>query len=105
VDEIAVKRLPFANAVPAEAIRTPVTKATTTAIATTSTTTTAPPPVSVPSKPLLTITGGGKRVNYNYHPIIDYFRTQQNKSFAQENTQEWRPIVGNVERPTKDTSR
>jgi hypothetical protein len=104
VDETAVKRLPFPNAVATETIRTPVTKGTTTAVTTTSTTTTEPPPASVPSKPLLTITGGGKRVNYNYHPIIDYFRTPPNKSFVQENTQEWRPIVGNAERPTKDTS-
>jgi hypothetical protein len=105
VDETAVKRQPFPSAVSTETIRVPATKSTTTAITTILTTTTAPPPVPVPSKPLLTITGGGKRVNYNYHPIIDYFRTQQSKRFDQENAQEWRPIVGNAERPNKDTSR
>jgi hypothetical protein len=105
VEETAVKRRPFPNAISTDAIRIPATKTTTTAITTIFTTTTAPTPVTVPSKPLLTITGGGKRVNYNYHPIIDYFKTQQSKSFDEGNTQDWRPIVGNAERLTKDTSR
>jgi hypothetical protein len=105
VDETAVKRYSFPNAFSTDTIRVPATKATTTAITTIFTTTTAPTPVTAPSKPSLTITGGGKRVNYNYHPIIDYFRTQQSKSFDQGNAQDWRPIVGNTERLTKDTSR
>jgi hypothetical protein len=106
VDETAVKRRPFPNVISTDAIRIPATKATTTAITTIlTTTTTAPAPVTLPSKPSLTITAGGKRVNYNYHPIIDYFRTQQSKSFDQGNTQDLRPIVGNDERLTKDTSR
>ncbi|PNF39081.1 hypothetical protein B7P43_G04352 [Cryptotermes secundus] len=106
VEETAVKRHPFPNAISTDAIRIAATKATTTAITTIfTTTTTTPAPVTLPSKPSLTITGGGKRVNYNYHPIIDYFKTQQSKGFDQGNTQDWRPIVGNAERLTKDTSR
>jgi hypothetical protein len=104
VDETAVKRRPFPNAISTGTVRIPTTKTSTTAITTIFTTTVAPAAATLPSKPSLTITAGGKRVNYNYHPIIDYFRPQQSKSFDQGNAQEWRPIVGNAERLTKDTS-
>lgn len=100
VEETAFKGHPFPNAVSSDVIRIPSTKAATTAFETT----TATAPITVPLKPSLTISGGGKRVNYNYHPIIDYFRTQQSKSFDHGNTQDWTPIVGNVEKLTKQTS-
>lgn len=98
VEETAVKRHPIPNTVSSNVIRIPSTKSTTTLIATT----TAPAPVTLPPKPLLATSEGGKRVNYNYHPIIDYFRTQQSKSFDLGNTQDWTPIVGNAEKLTKE---
>jgi hypothetical protein len=102
VEETAVNRHPFPDVISPDVIHIPATKATTAAI--TTTTTAAPVPVTVPLKPSLTISGGGKKINYNYHPIIDYFKTQQSKSFNLGNTQDWKPIVGNPERLSKEKS-
>jgi hypothetical protein len=104
VGETTVETHPFPNGIPSDVAHNLAVKTTPIFIVTTSTTTSAPSPVAVPSKPSPSITSGGKRVNYNYHPIIDYFRTQQSKSLDHGNTQEWTPIVGNSERLTKETS-
>lgn len=97
-EETAIKGHPFPNAVSPAVIRIPPTKAATTVL---TASTTEQTPVPVPSKPSITISGGEKRINYNYHPIIDYFRTQQSKSFEHGNNQDWTPIVGKAEKPTK----
>ena len=104
VGETTVKTHPFPNGISSDVFRNPAIRTTPTVIITASTTTSAPGPVAVPSKPSPTIASGGKRVNYNYHPIIDYFRTQQSKSLDHGNTQEWTPIVGNTEKISKETS-
>jgi len=98
-----VKTHPFSNGISSDVFRNPAIKTTPTVIITTSTTTSAPGPVAVPSKPSTTTALGGKRVNYNYHPIIDYFRTQQSKSLDHGNTQEWTPIIGSNEKLNKET--
>jgi len=103
VGETTVKTHPFPIGISSDVFRNPAIKTTPTVIITTSTTTSAPSPVAVPSNPSATIASGGKRVNYNYHPIIDYFRTQQSKSLDHGNTQEWTPIVGNNEKLNKET--
>ncbi|PSN36413.1 hypothetical protein C0J52_25455 [Blattella germanica] len=109
VDETTIKRRPFPNVISSDDIRHPTITTTTS-----TTTTRAPivlttthPPVTLPPKPALTVTAGGKRVNYNYHPIIDYFKPQQLKAPAQAaaSTQEWTPIVGDAARLVKETSR
>ncbi|KAK6620578.1 hypothetical protein RUM43_010870 [Polyplax serrata] len=68
--------------------------------ATTTTTTTTSPP---PKKSEIITASGHKKINYNYHPIIDFFRTEANKkrqlgqsvySAPTQASQDWTPVLG-----------
>ncbi|XP_068082927.1 uncharacterized protein NT1 [Anabrus simplex] len=83
----ASQRRPNPHIITSDLIRSTTTTTTSTTLRPKAKTTAAVPAVSTdPSH---------RRVNYNYHPIIDFFKNQEPNKLEARQGQEWTPIIGN----------